>query len=76
MNPVTIDYIWQAIRESERSDEFQFMDDATSIMAEVARRIPPRRVQPDGLVHDSIADAAISPAFSARLTHRNREFPS
>lgn len=64
MTTVTLDDVWQAIRESERSDEFLFMDDETSIKAEVARMIPPRRFQTDGVVSDSIAERAISPAFS------------
>jgi hypothetical protein len=64
MTTVTLDDVWQAIRESERSDEFLFMDDETSIKAEVARMIPPRCFQADGVAYDSIAERAISPAFS------------
>ena len=37
MNTVAIDYIWQAIRDSERSDELQFMADELRQKAEAAR---------------------------------------
>lgn len=65
MTTVAIDYIWQVIRETERSDEIQFMDDELLIKAGAARVAQPRRVQPGAVATDSIADAAISPALSA-----------
>lgn len=37
MNPTAIDYIWQAIRDSERSDEIQLMDDELRQTAEAAQ---------------------------------------
>ena len=37
MNTVAIDYIWRVILESERSDEFQFMDDELRVKAEADR---------------------------------------
>jgi hypothetical protein len=46
MSTIAIDYIWQVIRESERSDEIQFMDDELLIKAEAARLAQPRRDQP------------------------------
>ena len=36
MNTVAIDYIWQAILESERSDDIQFIDDEIHQKAEAA----------------------------------------
>ena len=37
MNAIEIQDVWQAIRESERSDEIQFMDDQILIKAEAIR---------------------------------------
>ena len=65
MTTLTIDYIWQVIRESERSDEIQFMDDVLLIKAEAARLAQSRRDQSGAVATDSIADAAISPALLA-----------
>ena len=65
MTTITIDEIWQAIRESERSDEFQFIDDETSIKAEVARVAPWRRFQADGVMHDSNMAATLKVAMKA-----------
>jgi hypothetical protein len=69
MTTVAIDYIWQVIRETERSDEIQFMDDELLIKAEAPR--VPHNLQDlfgdmgSGPGRKSIADAAISPALSA-----------
>ena len=41
MSTVAIDYIWQAILESERSDDIQFIDDELRIKAEAARLAQP-----------------------------------
>ncbi len=41
MNAVAIDYIWKAIRESERSDEIQFRDDELLIKAAATRLTQP-----------------------------------
>jgi hypothetical protein len=65
MTTVTVDYIWQVIRESERSDESYFTNDETSIKAEAARLAQLRRVQSAAVASNSIADAAISPTLSA-----------
>lgn len=65
MTPITVDEIWQAIRESERSDEFNFMDDRTSIKSELARIVPPRRFQADGVIHGSSVNASLNAAFNA-----------
>lgn len=64
MTTVTVDYIWQVIRESERSDESYFTNDETSIKTEAARLAQLRRVQSAAVASNSIADAAISPALS------------
>ena len=45
MSTVAIDYIWQAILESERSDDIQFIDDELRIKAEAARLAQPQRTQ-------------------------------
>jgi hypothetical protein len=65
MTTVTVDYIWQAIRESERSDEFQFMADQLRIKAEAARLAQLRHIQSDAVTANPIADAAINPAHRA-----------
>ena len=62
MTMITLDEIWQTIRKSERSDEFQFMDDETSLKAEVARMVSPQRFQADGVLYNPIAIATIRPA--------------
>ncbi len=45
MNTVAMDYIWQTIRESERSDEIQFMDEELRMKAEAARLAQLLRIQ-------------------------------
>ena len=37
MSTVAIDYIWQAILESERSDDIQFIDEELRIKTEATR---------------------------------------
>ena len=65
MNAVTIQYVWQAIQESERSDEIQFMDDELLIKAGAARLAQARRVQSSAAGCQLIADTAIMPALLA-----------
>ncbi len=45
MNAAAIEYIWKAIQESERSDEFPFMDDEKSITAAAHGSLQPRSDQ-------------------------------
>ncbi len=45
MNTVAVDYIWQAILESERSDDIQFMDDELRARAEAVRLAQLLRIQ-------------------------------
>ena len=45
MNTVAEDYIWQAILESERSDDLQFMDDELRLKAEAAHLTQLLRIQ-------------------------------
>ncbi len=47
MNAVAIQYIWDAIRESERSDEIQFMDDEILIKDAATRLTQQRPDQPE-----------------------------
>ena len=47
MNAAAIEYIWKAIQESERSDEFQFMDDEMLIRTAATRLTPQPPDQPD-----------------------------
>ncbi len=61
MTTVAIDYIWQAIRESERSDEIQFMDDEILIRAQATRLTQPRPNQSGAMGNESVANAVISP---------------
>ncbi len=65
MTTVTVDYIWQAIRESERSDEFHFMADELRIKAQSARLAQMLPGRSEGVAIDLIAGAAISPALPA-----------
>ncbi len=65
MTTVAIDYIWQVIRESERSDEIQFMDDELLIKDAATRLTQPRRDQSGAVGSESIADATISPKLPA-----------
>jgi hypothetical protein len=64
MNSVATQYIWQAILESERSDEIQFMGDELLIRA-AAARLAPRRAQSGAVDCEPIADKALSPALVA-----------
>ena len=60
-----VEYIWKAIQESERSDEFPFMDDEKSIPA--AAHIAPQP-QPDrssAVSRDPITEIAINPKPAA-----------
>lgn len=61
MNATAIDYIWRAIRESERSDEFQFMDDEILIAAAAHGSVQHRTIQPNAVGHEPLAETAISP---------------
>ncbi len=45
MNTVAEDYIWQAILESERSDDLQFMDDELRLKAEATHLTQLLRIQ-------------------------------
>jgi hypothetical protein len=65
MNATAIEYIWQAIQESERSDELQFMDDEVLITTAVTRVVQPRPDQSGAVGREPIAEVAISPALSA-----------
>jgi hypothetical protein len=65
MNSIAIQNIWQAIRESERNDEIQFMADELPIKGAAARLAQPRRVQSGAVGREPIADKAISPALAA-----------
>jgi hypothetical protein len=56
MNTVAIDRIWQAILESERSDDIQFMDD--EVLIKTARLARPRLDQPDAMATDPTTTAA------------------
>lgn len=61
MTMIAIDYIWQAILESERSDDIQFMDDELRIKAE-ATRLAQLWLDPSGAVgREPIAASAIQP---------------
>jgi len=65
MNAVAIQYIWQAIQESERSDELQFMDDEMLIMTAATRVVQLRPDQSGAVGREPIAKVAISPTLSA-----------
>ena len=65
MNAVAIQHIWQAIQESERSDELQFMDDEMLIMTAATRVAQPRPDQSGAAGREPIAEVAISPPLSA-----------
>jgi hypothetical protein len=60
MNAVAIQYIWQAIQESERSDELQFMDDEFLVKAAVTRVVQPRPDESGAVGREPIAEVAIS----------------
>ncbi len=61
MNPVAIQYIWQAIQESERSDELQFMDDEMLITAAAHASPQPRLDQSSAVGREPIAEAVTEP---------------
>lgn len=65
MTAAAIDYVWQIIRESERSDEIRFMDDILLIKAETTRLRQPRSNQSSAAGNESITDVAISPKLVA-----------
>ena len=65
MNAVAIQHIWQAIQESERSDELQFMDDEMLIMTAATRVVQPRPDRSGTVGRERIAEVAISPTLSA-----------
>ena len=65
MNAVAIQHIWQAILESERSDEPHFMDDEVLITTAVTRVVQPRPDQSGAVGREPIAEVAISPTLSA-----------
>ncbi|CAG0946369.1 hypothetical protein ANRL1_02939 [Anaerolineae bacterium] len=62
MNTVAIDYIWQAILESERSDDIQFIDDELRLNAEAARMTHLLRVQSGAAGREPIAKTTLGPA--------------
>jgi hypothetical protein len=62
MTTSAIQYIWQAILESERSDEIHFMADELLIKVAAARLAQPWRAQSGAVGREPIADKAISPA--------------
>jgi hypothetical protein len=65
MNPAAIEYIWQAILESERSDDLPFMDDEMLITTAATRVVQPRPDQSGAVGREPIAKVAISPTPSA-----------
>ncbi len=54
MNATAIDYVWQVIRESERSDELRFWNDEKPI----AVAAQPQPDQPNAVSHDPIIEIA------------------
>ena len=65
MNPAAIEYIWQAIQESERSDDLPFMDDEMLIMTAATRVVQPRPDRSGAVGRERISEVAISPTLSA-----------
>ncbi len=63
MNATAIEYIWQVIQESERSDELQFMDHEMLIMTAMTRVVQPRPNQSGAVGREPIAEVAISPTL-------------
>ena len=61
MSTVAIDYIWQVIMESERSDDIQFMDDELRIKAEAARLTRQRRIQAGAVGREPTTKTTLSP---------------
>jgi hypothetical protein len=64
MNTVAIDYIWQAILESEGSDDIQFMDDELRLNAGAARLTHLPRLQSGAIGREPLATTTIGPALS------------
>ena len=65
MTTVAIDNIWQAILESERSDDIQFMDDELRSKAEAARLTQLLRIQATVEVgRELVKQTALSPVTS------------
>ena len=65
MTTVAIDDIWQAILESERSDDIQFMDDELRSKAEAARLTQLLRIQATVEVgRELVKQTALSPVTS------------
>jgi hypothetical protein len=64
MSTVAIDYIWQAILESERSDDIQFIDDELRLKAEATRLAQPWLDRSGAVGREPIASSAIQPALS------------
>jgi hypothetical protein len=64
MSTVAIDYIWQAILESERSDDIQFIDDEFRLNAEAARLTHLLRMQSGAVGREPLAKTTIGPALS------------
>jgi len=62
MSTVAIDDIWQAILDSERSDDIQFMDDELRIKREAVRLARLRRTQFGVKSGEPAGKATVSPA--------------
>ena len=61
MNTVAEDYIWQAILDSEHSDDLQYMDDELRIKREAIRLARLRRTQSVAASDESGAKTTINP---------------
>lgn len=61
MTTVAIDYIWQAILESERSDDIQFIDDELHVNAEAARLTQLLRIQSAAAGDESAVKTIVTP---------------
>jgi hypothetical protein len=61
MTTVAIDDIWQAILDSERSDDIQFMDDELRIKREAVRLARLRRFQAGVKGGEPAGKATLSP---------------
>ena len=70
MNAVAIQYIWQAIQESERSDELQFMDDEFLVKTAATRVVQLRPDQSSAVGREPITGAAITPNDSLQADSR------
>jgi hypothetical protein len=60
MNPVAIQYIWQAIQDSERSDDLSFID-------ALKRSLMPQSDRPGAVDRTPIAAATIEPLRTVTL---------